>query len=331
MKTNEKGPNPSRRAFVKTAAVALGGISSAAMAGVGSAAVEAAQAAPSPPAEDGAGRSDKLVITISPSGGGAGAAREARTPKRDADAALEGINAGASIVHLRGAISSPPGPMINTPDLDYWRELGESVRSRSDVVINFGASAMTPAVRKSLLALKPDAGSFLVGHHYAGMAVPVENQRQYAIDYLDAGVLPEVEVFHTGDVANLNALIKTGVMRPPYCVTIFINHARYYQVPPTASQLQSMLELLPPRTHWTVCVDGPKHLELAAYAIALGGHVRTGLENGVELAPGRLAKTQAECVERIVQLARDLGREVASPKEARAMLLLPRRPETVKG
>ena len=66
---------------------------------------------------------------------------------------------------------------------------------------------------------------------------------------------------------------------------------------------------------------------MAAYAITLGGHVRTGLENDVELAPGRPATSQGECVEQIVRLAQALGRKVATPQEAREMLGLPRKPE----
>ena len=94
--------------------------------------------------------------------------------------------------------------------------------------------------------------------------------------------------------------------------------------------LTAMVAMLPPRTPWTLCVGGPNHLDMAAIAIARGGHVRTRLENNVELSPGKPARTQGECVGRIVQLARSLGREIASPHDARQLLGLPRRPEVVK-
>jgi 3-keto-5-aminohexanoate cleavage enzyme len=279
---------------------------------------------------------DKLVITVSPSGQAPNlpSQPDMRVPKLHADAILEGFNAGASVVHIRGTrvTEDPKIPQgLRGPTLDNWKEVTNLVRSRCDIVVNFGSSAMEPNVRKPLLALKPDSGSFLVGHHYGGMSVPVEKQRRSALDHLEAGVLPEVEIFHTGDMANLNMLIKTGVIRPPYCVTLFFDYTHYYSVPATLPQLQNQLALLPPNTHWTVCVKGPKHLEMAAYAIVLGGHVRTGLENEVELAPGRLAKSQRECVERIVRLAQDLGRPVATPQEAREMLGLPRKPEKSNG
>ncbi|OFW17142.1 MAG: hypothetical protein A3H29_01100 [Acidobacteria bacterium RIFCSPLOWO2_02_FULL_67_21] len=331
--TDDQHSNVSRRDFVRTTAISIGGLGAGIVAGRGLASAAAAQSVQPPAAADARGAHEKLCITVSPSGQGSfvPAPPGPRTIAAHADAALQGFNAGAAIVHLRGerVTQDPKVPQGRRgPNIENWRQLTEAVRSRCDIVINYGSSAMEPAVRKPLLALKPEAGSFLVGHHYGGMAVTRENQRQYAIDHLEAGVLPEVEIFHTGDLANLNALIDTGLLRPPYCVTLFLEYERdYYRVPATLLQLQSMLELLPPNTHWTACVRGPKHLEMAAHAIALGGHVRTGLENDVELAPGRPARTQAECVERIVQLARSVGREVATPREARQMLGLPRKPE----
>jgi 3-keto-5-aminohexanoate cleavage enzyme len=274
---------------------------------------------------------NKLIITVSPSGAAPNLTSQPdmKNPKRQADAILEGFNAGASIAHIRGTdqFTNDPYSQPHKPDLDNWREVTSLVRSRCNIVVNFGLSAMNPNIRKPLLALKPESGSCLVGHHYSGMAVPVEFQHQSALDHLEAGVLPEVEIFHTGDMANLNTLIKTGVLRPPYVTTLFFEYGHYYAVPATVPQLLNQLALLPPNSHWTVCVTWPRHLEMAAHAIALGGHVRTGLENEVELAPGRFAKSQGECVERIVQLAQNLGRKVATPQEAREILGLPRKPE----
>lgn len=206
-------------------------------------------------------------------------------------------------------------------------EITNLVRSRCDAIVNYGGSGMPPKDRKTLLALKPDAISVLVGHHFGGMPVPMENARQTALDAMEAGVLPEVEIFHSGDIANLNLLVKEGLFHPPYEVTLFFNYAPYYGVPPSLLELQSRLALLPPGTNWTVCTRGPRQLEMAAYAIMWGGHVRTGLENNIEVAPGQPAKSQGECVEQIVQLARALGREIATPQDARRILGLPRKPE----
>ena len=325
MKEN-KGPL-SRRGFVKTSALGLAGISVTTLAEVTALASQASQAGDRVRSSPGAsGATDKLVITISPSGRAANlpAQPDMGVPKLHADAALEGINAGAAIAHLRGT-DLQGGP--RRPDLDNWGEATSLIRSRCDAVVNYGGSAMPPNVRKTLLALKPDAISVLAGHHFTGMLVLLENARQYALDAMEAGVLPEVEIFHSGDIANLNLLVKEGLFRPPYQVTLFFNYSPYYGVPPSLPELQSRLALLPPGTQWTVCTRGPRQLEMAAYAIMYGGHVRTGLENNVELAGGQPAKSQGECVEQIVQLARALGREIATPQDAKRMLALPRKPE----
>ncbi len=279
---------------------------------------------------------DKLVITISPSGRAANlpSQPDMRVPKLHADAVVESFNAGASIVHLRGTrvTENPEIPIgWREPALDNWREVTSLIRSRCDIVINYGSAAMELSVRKPLLALKPEAGSFLIGHYPGGMLVPVEFQQQSARNHLEAGVLPEVEIGHSGEIGNLNLLVKAGLLHPPYCVTLFFNFFASLSAPPTLLELQSRLALLPPNTHWTVCVRGPAELEMAAYAIILGGHVRTGLEHNIEIAPGRPASSQGEVVERIVRLAHDLGREVATPQEARKMLGLPRKPEKPKG
>lgn len=339
MNEDQRNPDLSRRDFVRTAAAGLGGISAAALGGA-SVPPAAAQTgdAPLPTGNKPriGGLHDKLVITLSPSGRASKdlpTQGDMRDPKQHADAAVEGFNAGAGIVHLRGQnLPSDPYPQggprpSSRPDLKNWGELTTLVRSRCNIVVNFGSAGMNPANRKNLLTLKPEAGSVLVSHHYLGLNVPEENIRQSLIDHMEAGVLPEVEIFHTGELANLNRMVDAGLIKPPFCVTIFFNWNPYHGVQPSLTQLQARLELLPPNTHWTMCAKGVGHLEMSALAISLGGHVRTGLEMNVQLANGRMARTQGECVERMVQLARALGRDVATPAEARQQLGLPRKPE----
>ena len=315
-------PPVSRRNFVKTAAAGFGALGASGLAGI------PLEAAAGQGAVAHAGGHEKVLITLSPSGRSSlPGSPQTNTADINAHiaAALEGVNAGAAVAHVRGG-NIPNG---GGPNLDNWRQLTEEIRTKSGAIVNYGSSGMAPAVRRTLIGLKPEAASVLVGHHFGGTPIMFEMQKQTLTDHLALGVLPEIELFHSGDVANMNRLIETGLLRPPYCVTLFMNYNAYYRVPPTPLQLEAMLELLPAGTHWTLNVKGPKHFDMAALAIARGGHVRTGLENSFELAPGRPPKTQAECVERIVQMARAMGREVASPAEARQALGLPRKPETM--
>jgi uncharacterized protein (DUF849 family) len=263
MKAYGNKPTLSRRDFVATAAASICGMTATLLSGEKSVGEDAAQESERHTPSGRATVLNKLIITVSPSGADphqTSSTDIAKDPKRHADAILEGFHAGASVVHIRGASAVEKNPDVlhgHGADLNNWKEVTDLVRSRCNIVINYGSSAMEPPVRKPLLALKPEAASFLVGHHYTGMAVLPDFQRQSALNHLEAGVLPEVEIFHTGDMANLNALIKTGVLRPPYCVTLFFNYDAYYAVPPTLPLLQGQLGLMSANAHWTICAKGP--------------------------------------------------------------------------
>lgn len=81
-----------------------------------------------------------------------------------------------------------------------------------------------------------------------------------------------------------------------------------------------MVAQLPAGSTWTVAGIGRSELPLAVMAIVLGGHVRVGFEDNVYYGKGELATSNAQLVERIVRIAKEIGREVATPDEARAIL-----------
>ena len=94
-------------------------------------------------------------------------------------------------------------------------------------------------------------------------------------------------------------------------------------MPANAKSLLHLCEVIPPGTNWAVVEGSVGFLPLAILATAMGGHVRVGLEECIHYSEGRLAKSNAELVERIVEMARACGREVASPAEARKILWPP--------
>jgi len=126
----------------------------------------------------------------------------------------------------------------------------------------------------------------------------------------------------------MRQLVQAGLLEPPFCGTLFFNWEGINWSPATRLELEARLAVIPESMHWTVTTRGAEHQNMLAHAIMLGGHVRTGLEDNVELAPGRPAASNAELVEWVVRLAHDLGREVATPAEAREMLGLPRTPRS---
>jgi 3-keto-5-aminohexanoate cleavage enzyme len=97
------------------------------------------------------------------------------------------------------------------------------------------------------------------------------------------------------------------------------------QIPATFENLNHMVRCLPPGSPWSVCAIGLNEFPMTTMAILMGGHVRVGFEDNLYVSKGVRAKSNAELVEKVVRLARELDREVASPQEARALLNLPPR------
>jgi 3-keto-5-aminohexanoate cleavage enzyme len=276
---------------------------------------------------------DKLIITVSPAGrANIPDPPDMSDPETQAQAVTDAHNAGASVAHLHGALL-PSADGERQPDLEHWGAVTRLVRERSDIVVQYGVAVMKPKGRKSLLTLGPEMGSFLIGHHDIlsqhgplSSISTLDEQRESAQYHQEAGVLAETEVWHQGNYWNFNQLIDTGHLVAPHFATLFFGWPGGNWTPTTPQELQSRIEGLPEGTQWTVSAKGPDQINMHAMAIMLGGHVRLGFQDNPDLHPGVPAKSNAELVERIVRLARDMGREVATPSDVRAMLNLPRRP-----
>ena len=90
--------------------------------------------------------------------------------------------------------------------------------------------------------------------------------------------------------------------------------------PGTVKQLIHMLDMIPGDALWSVCGIGRAQLPLGMTAMAMGGHVRTGLEDNIYYHKGELATSNAQLVERLVRIAGEIGRPIATPDDARTML-----------
>ena len=135
----------------------------------------------------------------------------------------------------------------------------------------------------------------------------------------------ECECFTTGAFWHLDFVRKQGYLRDKTYVTLFIGWPGGTWTPPTERALQFMVDNLPRDCIWNVSVMNPqKQWPILALAVALGGHVRVGYEDNPYMAPGEFAKNNAVLVERMASIARGLGREIATPDEARNILGLTR-------
>ncbi|MCB1320833.1 MAG: 3-keto-5-aminohexanoate cleavage protein, partial [Leptospiraceae bacterium] len=133
-----------------------------------------------------------------------------------------------------------------------------------------------------------------------------------------AGVRPELECFDVGHVANIQPFLDMGMIQPPLQYSFIMGVLG--GVKPTARNLATMVEQIPVDAHWEVI--GISHLQWAmiAAALALGGNIRVGLEDNFYVEPGRMATSNADLVEKAARMCRDVGREPATPAEARKLL-----------
>ena len=114
--------------------------------------------------------------------------------------------------------------------------------------------------------------------------------------------------------------IQDGAIEPPYWFQIVLGVRG--GAPGTIQQLVQMVQMLPPGTLWSACGIGRSQLPLGVAAMTMGGHVRTGLEDTFYLGDGTKVTSNGQLIEGIVTCARNAGREIASPAEARKILKL---------
>jgi len=140
--------------------------------------------------------------------------------------------------------------------------------------------------------------------------------------FFDAGVRPELEIYHPGMLNNLRALLDRGVLAHPLLVNFVmgipgeVNEA-------TVKNLVFLVDGLPADAQWLVSAIGARnHFRMLGAVVAMGGHVRVGLEDNVYIARGQLAAGNGPIVDKAVRILREVGAEPATPAEARAILQL---------
>lgn len=265
---------------------------------------------------------DPLIITVAPVGGEVMPDQTPYlpvTPPQLGATARAIRAAGASIVHVH--CRNDDGS--NTHDVERFRQAYEAIRGASDLIVQFstgGAIGMTPAERAAPLALRPEMATLTCGSVNFGDDI-FENSfpimRGIAAKIAEHGVTPELEIFDLGHLSNAKRLAAEGAIRLPAHVDFVLGVPGALEA--SVEHLVDCVRALPPGCTWTVAGIGRMQLTLAAVAVAMGGHVRVGLEDNLYYSKGRLA-TNEELVARIVRIAEELGRPVATPDEARRIL-----------
>ncbi len=271
---------------------------------------------------------DKLIVTAGLTGSRINKEQTPHIPVAPDEivgAGIEAWRAGASVLHVH---VRDPETGLGTQDLRVFAPVVEQLRAETDAVLCLTTSGipgrnLPVEERLAPLDLRPELASFDAGsvNTPAGVFLnPPEFLDALAAKALELGVKPELECFDAGHVVTCLRYLADGKLRAPLHFQFVLGAP--YGMPATAASLVYLTGMLPPDATWSVIGIGRAQTPMAALAIAMGGHARVGLEDNIYYAKGELATSNAQLVERVVRLAADLGREVATPGEARGILRL---------
>ncbi len=291
-------------------------------------------------------REGKTIITVAVTGGVGDKSKHAAlpvTPREIAESALEAHSAGASVVHVHVRDPANAEPSMA---FELYQEVFDRIRAGSDMVINLttgagarivpddsnpvglgpGTTWSSPEKRtEHVVRLKPELCSLDVGSMNFGPRVfanLVPHVEDMARRIKDAGVKPELEVFELGHIRIANWLIEQGLVEgtPLFQLCLGIP----WGVPAGSKNMLIMKEALSEGAVWSGFAIGSDSFPMVAQSVLLGGNVRVGFEDNFYLRRGQPAQSNAQLVEKAVQILRSLDREPATPKETRDILGLNR-------
>jgi uncharacterized protein (DUF849 family) len=276
------------------------------------------------------------------------------TPQQIIDEAVRAADAGAASVHIHGRDPKTARP---TTDPAVYREIAAGIKARSNVIVCIttgGTAYMAPEERAQVVpALKPELATFNMGtinfsihpivDRYKDEDYKYPWEKEFALgtkDFIfrntfgdiehfcqtmkENDTKPEHEVYDIGHLYNVNFFVRKNIIKFPIWLQF---------VTGILGGIGSALEDVMYMKHtadrlfgtenykWSVIGAGyPAEFNLATLGIIIGGHARVGFEDNIFIEKGVLAKSNAELVEKVVRIARELGREIATPDEARKIL-----------
>ncbi|SHH44309.1 3-keto-5-aminohexanoate cleavage enzyme [Sporanaerobacter acetigenes] len=236
---------------------------------------------------------------------------------REAEAAYK---AGASIIHLH--VREDDG--TPTQSKERFKACIDEIKKRCpDVIVQpstGGAVGMTDEERLQPVELNPEMATLDCGTlNFGGDEIFVNTEntiKNFANVMNEKNVKPEIEVFDKGMVDLAIRYHKQGFIKAPMHFDFVLG----VQMDATVRDLAYLVHSLPEGSTWTVAGVGRHEIPMAVAAIIMGGHARVGFEDNVYLSKGVLAKSNAELVEKVARISREVGREVATPDEARKIL-----------
>ena len=262
------------------------------------------------------------------------------TLEEQVEATAAAMDAGAAIIHIHGRDPADPTKPARLPG--HYRRVADAIRARRpDAIVDVtqatspleGVTDLAGALHRYTditLEAGPDIMSLNVGpmtfrggggRPSSVMATTFDDTARVAERLRGAGIKPQVFLYHPGHIDVLEFLIERDLLEPPVWVQLVFGQQS--GIAPAAENVLSMVRQLPPGTMYQLCALESRSIEVALLAVTLGGHVRTGMEDSLVYRPGEPVSGNDQLVSRIVRIAKDVGRRVASPAEARQMLGLP--------
>jgi len=271
------------------------------------------------------------------------------TPKQIADEAVRAYEAGAAVAHVHARNPETGQP---TSNVELMTEIVTSIKSRCNVVVcvtTGGGLGMTVEERlKPIPALKPELAScnfgsinfnisrgldavdtfkydweakFLEGTKDMIFPNTFKSLEQYLKTFTENGTKPEIEIYDTGMIYNLAHMIQEGHINKPVYLQFVLGILG--SIMPSPGNLiflyNTAREAIGDFT-WSVCAAGRFQMPMCTISLIMGGNARVGMEDSLYAGKGVIAKSNAEQVEKIIRIARELSVETATPDEAREIL-----------
>lgn len=259
------------------------------------------------------------------------------TPEEMAAHAAQAFDAGASVVHCHFRNQAPGMGHLPTWDLETVGAILAAIRSRvPEIIINMSTGVVGPDISLPAACLERFAPEMAACNAGSLNYLKLKNDGRWAwppilfdnpvdkvkafLDVMRANhVVPEFECFDSGILRSVGLYQKNGMFDGDAHVSLVMGVAS--GMPAKPAWLPLLREEMPPGTHWQVIAIGRSEVwPLHRRCLELGGNVRTGLEDTFYLPDGTKAENNGVLVEALVRLARDTGREPASPAEARQIL-----------
>jgi 3-keto-5-aminohexanoate cleavage enzyme len=290
---------------------------------------------------------EKAVITVAVCGNFHGKEANPALPfgsQEIADAAYQSWNEGASIVHIHGRLENG----LPTNDPAFFEEVDRKIRQRHcDIIIQHSMAPANPyllgldtrvadiddGTRTSTTTPPPEMVSLEVSPSNMILANKVIETpwnrlwaERVAGELRKKGIKPEVEIYNNSDMDDVDYLIDQGVLEKPYSVSFVLgmhrvnNQASRY----SPKHLMHLVDLLPPDSLFSTVAIGKAQFQATTLSLLLGGNARVGFEDSIYISKGHLADSNAQLVAKMVKIATEIGREVASPDEAREALRIPK-------